>query len=349
MIFNYLDNFKRPVYNWYPYKEGFSWRLIDYCLNLVKDKIDVNVIIDPFMGSGTTLLRAKELNIASYGMDISPFSYLLSYVKTADWNFNEADIKEIEQLKIEDINDEIDIYFELFPLNRAFSPKNYSALKKLRYWVEQKTELHLLALIRAAIENSYIYKDGGVIKISKRKTGDILKSFKIYAKKMMNEKIIGLKPEVELKSAFELNRRGDIIITSPPYLNNIDYTKIYGVELAITTLKRDYYKIRGEMMSSFIKNKLNNYSILPIKQAYLEESLKLFYIFYKVLKGGVLFYNVSNSIINGIYYEIDKELMELMQIAGFKDVKIVYSIARKTNINGKLYRVRESLIMASSA
>ncbi|MEM2054355.1 MAG: DNA methyltransferase [Candidatus Anstonellales archaeon] len=348
MMFNYLDNLKRPVYNWYPYKEGFSWRLIDRCISLASQYIDIHSIGDPFVGSGTTLLRAKELNIKSYGVDISPFAYLLSYTKTRNWNFSEQDIQEVQELNIEDIDGEVEIFFELFPLSRAFSKSNYKMLKKLRYWVETKTELHLLALIRAAMEVSYIYKDGGVIRIRKRNTPSLESIFKKHLIRMMNERIVGILPEVEMKSAFEFDRSVDIIITSPPYLNNIDYTKIYGVELALTTLRRDYSTIRGRMMSSFIRKDVDSDSILPIKTKYLEESFELFRRFRDLLHGGILFYNVSNSIINGIYYEIDVELMRLMEEAGFREVKIVDSIVRKTNINGKLYRARESLIMARS-
>ncbi len=342
MLFNYRDNLIRPVYNWYPYKEGFSWRLVDRCLSLAKTKIDVNYIGDPFMGSGTTLLRSKELGIKSYGTDVSPFAYLLSYVKTNDWNL-EYDIPSLDK-----IDGEVDIYFELFPLSRAFSKTNYDILKRLRYWVENKTELHLLALIRAAMESSYIYKDGGVIKIRPRPTPNLFNRFKKHFSRMIDEKIEGVKPELEMKSAFEFDKPVDIIITSPPYLNNIDYTKIYGVELALTTLNQDYRIIRGRMMTSFIKSKTDGTGILPIKQKYLEESLELFYRFYDILKGGILFYNVSNSIINGVYYEIDLELMKLMEKVGFKDVKIVEYVNRNTKIDGKIYRIRESLIMASS-
>jgi hypothetical protein len=39
--------------------------------------------------------------------------------------------------------------------------------------------------------------------------------------------------------------------------------------------------------------------------------------------------------------------MKIMRNIGFKDVKIVEYVVRNTKINGKLYRVRESLIVAS--
>ncbi|MCS7122839.1 MAG: site-specific DNA-methyltransferase, partial [Candidatus Micrarchaeota archaeon] len=344
----YRDNIGKPVYGWYPYKEGFSWRLVDRCLELASRKIDVGSIGDPFMGSGTTLLRAKELGFRSYGVDVSPFAYVLTKAKVSDWNFSQRDIEEVRELDLDRIDGEVDVWFELFPLNRAFSDMNYRALRKLRYWVENRTEVHLIALIRAAMESSYVYKDGGVLKIRKSKKPYILHLFKKYLIRMMGETVKGPIPEIELGSAFSFSRHVDVIITSPPYLNNIDYTKVYGIELALTTLGRDWRDIRGRMMTSFIRSKVTGESMLPVKQRYLEESYDLFQRFYRILNGGVLFYNVSNSVVNGIHYEIDRELMGLMENAGFREVRIVDSIVRKTVIDGKMYRVRESLIMASS-
>lgn len=347
-IFSYRDNLNRPVYGWYPYKEGFSWRLVDRCLELARAKIDVNILGDPFMGSGTALLRAKELGLKSYGIDISPFAYVLTKAKVSDWRFSDSDIEEVRYLDLAEIDGEVDIWFELFPLSRAFSERNYTALRKLRYWVENKTEVHLIALIRAAMECSYIYKDGGVLRLIRRDRPNLLDLFKRYAIRMMNERIEGPVPEIELESAFNFSKDVDVIITSPPYLNNIDYTKVYGVELALTTLGRDWNEIRGRMMTSFIRSKVSGESILPVKEKYLDESYVLFQRFYDTLKGGILFYNVSNSVVNGIHYEIDTELMKLMESVGFREVRIVDSIVRKTVIDGKMYRVRESLIMASS-
>jgi len=335
MIFNYEDNLKKPVYNWYYYKEGFSWKLIDKCIQIKKPEI----IADPFVGSGTTILRAKELGIQSYGSDISPFAVFLSYTKTRNWNI---DYEEPE------LNDEIEIPFELFPLNRAFSTENYKILKKLRYWVEKKTHLHLLALIKSAMECSYIKKDGGVLKIVKRKTPNLLDRFKHNFRKMINEKIIGPEPIVEMKSIKDFNKKADMIITSPPYLNNIDYTKVYGVELAILTLNRSAANVRGEMLNSFIKSKAEYYGEIPIVEAYFEDIKQSLQIIYDNLyEKGLLFFNISNSIINNQIIEADIKSMEIMRNIGFKDVRIVEYVVRNTKINGKLYRVRESLIVAS--
>ncbi len=345
-IFGYKDNLKKPVYNWFPYKEGFSYKLVDYVWERVGKP---PFISDPFMGSGTTLLRAKELGINSYGTDVSPLAYFVTYTKTKNWNFTEKDKEEVKTLSLKNIEGEVNIPFELFPLERAFPPRNWQALKKLRWWVEQKTELHLLALITSAMKCSFIYKDGGVLKIRKRPVPDLFKTFKRTLLRMMDESslIKGPEPELELKSALEYNKKTPLILTSPPYLNNIDYTKVYGVELALLTLSRNVSNIRGEMMASFIKRKTQSQGSIPIKEAYFQESKIALERFYESLEeGGFLYYNISNSILNGEYIEVDTMLMELMEEIGFKDVKIVKKILRNTKIDGKIYRARESLIEA---
>lgn len=53
-------------------------------LNIIVKQIKDNNIklLDPFCGSGTTLVIAQDLGIDSIGIDINPYATLLSYVKT---------------------------------------------------------------------------------------------------------------------------------------------------------------------------------------------------------------------------------------------------------------------------
>ncbi len=48
------------------------------------------VVIDPFVGSGTTLIQANELGIESRGYDVSAFNCLLSQVKTDDYDLRQV-------------------------------------------------------------------------------------------------------------------------------------------------------------------------------------------------------------------------------------------------------------------
>ena len=48
-------------------------------------------VLDPFVGSGTTLVQANELSIRSIGYDVSAFNVLLSQVKTDNYDVVEAE------------------------------------------------------------------------------------------------------------------------------------------------------------------------------------------------------------------------------------------------------------------
>lgn len=54
-------------------------------------------VLDPFSGSGTTLIQANELGVHSIGCDISAFNILLGTVKTATYNISQLN-KEVTDI-----------------------------------------------------------------------------------------------------------------------------------------------------------------------------------------------------------------------------------------------------------
>jgi tRNA G10 N-methylase Trm11 len=77
----FLRNKNAPIHRWFFYPEGFSGDFVEECIqkfNLRKG----NVILDPFVGSGTTLVSAKLNGIDSIGIDISPLMCFISRMKT---------------------------------------------------------------------------------------------------------------------------------------------------------------------------------------------------------------------------------------------------------------------------
>ena len=60
-----IRNSERFMKNYHPTQKPLA--LMRWCLNLVKD---VNTVLDPYMGSGTTLRAAKDMNITSIGIEI---------------------------------------------------------------------------------------------------------------------------------------------------------------------------------------------------------------------------------------------------------------------------------------
>lgn len=74
----------KHVHRLHPYLGKYIPQLVEVFLR--KFLSPGETVLDPFCGSGTTLVQANELNIHSVGCDISAFNVLLSRVKTAQYN-----------------------------------------------------------------------------------------------------------------------------------------------------------------------------------------------------------------------------------------------------------------------
>ena len=72
--------------------------------------------IDPYMGSGTSLMSCMEFGMDVYGQDINPFAVLLTQSKTCFYDINKLSnsLQRLEKSIAEDFSDNIDIdYYNL--------------------------------------------------------------------------------------------------------------------------------------------------------------------------------------------------------------------------------------------
>ncbi len=95
----------KHVHRLHPYLGKYIPQLVEIFLR--KYFTSDQKVLDPFCGSGTTLVQANELGVHSVGYDISAFNVLLSKVKTARYDTKKAkreilDILEKVQLATQD-------------------------------------------------------------------------------------------------------------------------------------------------------------------------------------------------------------------------------------------------------
>ncbi|MGB9793019.1 MAG: DNA methyltransferase [Thermacetogeniaceae bacterium] len=83
----------KHVHRLHPYKGKFIPQLVEYFLDNHTDSLKQevyfrpgDVILDPFAGSGTTLVQAAELGIHSIGVDISGFNCLIAEAKLLSYD-----------------------------------------------------------------------------------------------------------------------------------------------------------------------------------------------------------------------------------------------------------------------
>lgn len=103
-----------------------------------------DVVLDPMMGSGTTILEAFLLNRIAWGFDIDPLAILLSKVKTRTYDKRTLrNISEEVVTKAKANLNQNPTLLEKQILNR-FDKKT---LEFLNYWFAPETQLELMALI----------------------------------------------------------------------------------------------------------------------------------------------------------------------------------------------------------
>ncbi|MEM7819860.1 MAG: DNA methyltransferase [Candidatus Aenigmatarchaeota archaeon] len=340
----FILNKKEPIYNWFYFKKGFSKDLVFnliYNFNLKSN----DWVLDPFCGSGTTLLACKQFGINSIGFDILPVAVFVSNVKTRDYDINELKIisKKILKNKFQKIS------FE-FPtlMKRAF---NKYALEDIAFFkneinkIENKNNRNffLLALMNAAMKISYAWKDGDIIKIRKKNVQPLKFVFNRTIHKMIkdleNFKTKKCEIKVEQCDAKRMkigNNTIDSIITSPPYLNQTDYTKIYEIENLFID---EYEKPDPNSYIGFGDN---------TKEKYFNDMKIVLEEMYRVCKDNAkIAIVIGNGYISGKIIESDIILSQMAEDVGFVVKKIFvlnkrFAIEKRTKKKGIL---RESLII----
>jgi len=106
LSFDYLKeaDTTKHVHRLHPYKGKFIPQLVEYFIDGHTDEFKKEVyfkpgdtILDPFCGSGTTLVQASEIGMNAVGIDVSEFNALISNIKIEKHNLLEV---QTELLKI---------------------------------------------------------------------------------------------------------------------------------------------------------------------------------------------------------------------------------------------------------
>lgn len=96
----------KHVHRLHPYKGKFIPQLVQYFIDDHVDDFKKNIyfktgdiILDPFCGSGTTLVQACEIGMHSIGIDISQFNCMITKTKLLDYDIVslENEVKKIRQ------------------------------------------------------------------------------------------------------------------------------------------------------------------------------------------------------------------------------------------------------------
>jgi len=279
------------VHQWYDYLEDFSFSLLEK--SIAKYNLKRNdLVLDPFCGSGTTLVSSNLFGLNSIGIDTNPLMCLVSEVKTT-WDIDVERLKEVykETAKrfirlassLENYNFKND-FLKRMPrreLNQWMSQgmqKEVSLMKDLINEIDDEKikKLFLVMLGKSASDASYVALCPGTTFYPHRQKEPF---FNVFCKKIIQAyndlKLIQRfdtygktkvfnKSTTEASSFIEENSV-DFIITSPPYPNDLEYTRQTRLELYLLDFVKnmeDVQKLKKTMIKSSTKliYKKDNYA-----------------------------------------------------------------------------------------
>lgn len=244
---------EKPIHRWYTFPHSFTSELVHALIEEwslgPQDKI-----LDPFVGAGTTLLAAKERGIPATGYDLSPLAAMITRAKIADYDLCSltAAWKVLQE------------HFAKLtpgPVSRAYPELVRKALRgdllpvfdTIRNLVvacpcsEVERNFFHLALLAVIPQFSAAVASGGWLKWVEKPPAD--KADVVLAFGNRVEAMLKDLREVKLPQGShwhaehaDARRLPDsdcsyaAVITSPPYPNRHDYTRVFGIELMFAFL-----------------------------------------------------------------------------------------------------------------
>ena len=246
----FLDNMKRPIHRWFRYSAGFSAQWVeDEISRLASERGEIR-LLDPFAGSGTSLLAADALGQASHGLESHPFIYRVARAKTKwDIDLDEFERRSTEvaekaaRIAKDSIRDDIPL------LGKCFDPVTLGRLDALREVylsdladLSQESELIWLAItaiVRSCSSAGTAQWQYVLPNKKKARVADPFDAYRIKISQLRED--ISFAREAGWKSSAEihladardpgLQDKFDLVITSPPYPNNYDYADATRLEM----------------------------------------------------------------------------------------------------------------------
>lgn len=256
-LLKFERNLALPIHRWVNFKEGFSAELVPRLLTpLLKSRRSLS-FLDPFCGVGTSLLAAEQLSrdlslrkTRIRGIEINPYIHFVAATKM-DWHrYNPALMLRLAAVSTNGLR--VKHKFAIPPLSTIHNSRFVTSDEVLRL-IELREKVRvaahscperrplLLGVAAASEKVLRLRKDGRALRYTPKvevPPVDVaaLESWALMAEDLQ---LARRGSHIEYKVLRGDGRRADellrgesfdVILFSPPYLNNIDYTEVYKVE-----------------------------------------------------------------------------------------------------------------------
>jgi len=249
----FIDNMKLPIHRWFRFSAGFSAQWVQSVVGASGLSHDATVL-DPFAGSGTTLIACQAADVSVVGIEAHPFVRQVAEAKLA-WTSSVADFRRLANAMVDATqssrqSDMRNSYPKL--IHQCFPDEVLAQLDAMRYaWQQAHHDdspacrlawLALTASLRAASPVGTSQMELVQPKKRKAKVLTPLEAFQCQVAMMCSDmrhmQWLHPSPRASMVAGDARDCRPitddsvDYVITSPPYANNFDYADATRLEMS---------------------------------------------------------------------------------------------------------------------
>jgi DNA modification methylase len=287
----------RPVHRWFRFKESFSADLLQRIVGSMRSPKRYLTLLDPFCGVGTSVLSAqmmgsKDLQISAVGIERNPFVAFVAETKLMWSQIDATEMERVGHLVLEracSLNPAIPRLTSLTS-GRCMSRHVAQRLLAIRDVVKElppgALRAALMLGLASAIEPlSRVRKDGRALRIVERPRQIVSTVVAAKWREISIDVVLSKQTVEHIGDARVLVGDGrfptklgvqrdsvDLVVTSPPYPNNIDYSEVYKLELWLLGFISDGQKFLELRKQTFRSHPTSDLANIP--ESFLEEVKK---------------------------------------------------------------------------
>lgn len=388
----FSENHKRRLHRWVPWIAGFSSLFVTEVLNKVRQTSDPLQVLDPFAGVGTTLVEALHGGDNVTGFEINPYAALVCKAKARAKEYNVDQLA----AAIERLDDYADNELWLHAPPESMAPPGFRSrvplfspnvepqvlgymdfmAKESNPWIKELFQIALGSVMISFSNYSYEpslgtraaagkpnVEQADVIGTIKDKLWDIHEDI-MELQKDLRGRIDARPISAAVHPVSYMDNVGlvppesvDVVVTSPPYLNNYHYIRNTRPQLFWLGMVSDSSELKSIERNSFgqfwqtvragpeiplrpnLPHLAEQIQILRERNVqkgpyggpgwanyastYFNDCLRFCKITWPLVKpGGTAVVVLGNNILQGIEFKTDKLFAEIAEMVGFEVIAV---------------------------
>lgn len=277
----FADNMRLPVHRWFRFSAGYSAGWVGHTIReeLASTGRSSLAVLDPFAGSGTTLVAASTEGCDSVGWEAQTFIYRIAEAKLSARRVDPVEFLRVAWRVLsdaEEISANLGVNTETEPklLRACYSPEQLTSLRSLQNALQclrgsvdpavwSLLWLDLVSILRSASHVGTAQWQYLLPKKSKARTVHAFDGFRRKAQEMA-EDIEAISPGMTGRGTViehdarlpggAVSNSIDLVVTSPPYANNFDYADATRLELYFWGVARTWSemvsRVRAQMLTA---------------------------------------------------------------------------------------------------